>query len=165
MSALPPLGGVAPPLQCNRWMGGTFGGGDEICCGREGKWHIMWTSDLENGICCDDHYQEARARWAFYAAHEYRPDCSMPGAVYIFAENRCVVDEDGLGLEELESARAVGGLALAGTPDRKVCVAVVEESLGRPEESGRATGTGGNEPSATATQNTLAGTPKRKETR
>lgn len=30
--------------------------------------------------------------------------------------------------------------------------AVVEESLGRPEESGRATGTGGTEPSATAAQ-------------
>jgi hypothetical protein len=101
MSALPPLGGVAPPLQCLRLLAGTPGGGDEIHCGREGKWHIIWTSDCENGICCDEHYAETRDRWAYFAAHEYRMECSMPGAVYIFAENRCVIDEDGLGLRDL----------------------------------------------------------------
>lgn len=109
MSALPPLGGIAPPLQCNRWLpgGGALGSGDEKHCGREGKWHVIWTADCENGICCHEHYDEVRRLWAYYAAHEYRMECSMPGAVFIEAENRCVVDEDGLGLRELVSARAV----------------------------------------------------------
>lgn len=107
MSALPPMGGVAPPLQCNRDLNGNPGSGDERLCGREGKWHIIWTSDLENGICCDEHYDEARKRWGFYAVHPYKPDCSMPGAVYVFADNVCVVDEDGLDLPELVAARPI----------------------------------------------------------
>lgn len=91
MSALPPLFGVAPPLACSYWLG-------DRNCGKPGTWHIMWTEDLENGIACDEHFAEVRERWCYYAIHEYRPDCSMPGALYHRDENICVVDEGELGL-------------------------------------------------------------------
>lgn len=64
----PPLFGIAPGLQCNRLMGGS----DDVAdaCGKPATWHIFWTPDLENGICCDHHAAEARSRWVFYAIHE-----------------------------------------------------------------------------------------------
>lgn len=89
-----PLGGVAPPLQCNRVVGGTLGGDDEEYCGKDATWHVIWTSDLENGLACDEHMDEIRRRWMFFAVHPYEPTCSMPDAVYVYDENRCVIDED-----------------------------------------------------------------------
>lgn len=90
----PPIGGVAPPLQCNRLFNNDFR--HPVYCGKPATWHIMWTADLENGIACDEHAQEARERWVFYAIHEYEPACSMAdfGAVYVHAINRCVIDGD-----------------------------------------------------------------------
>lgn len=100
-----PLGGHAPPLQCNRIVNGsTFDAPDH--CGREAKWHVIWTEDLENGLCCDEHMEEVLAKWMFYARHPYRMECSMPGAVYLHDANVCLVDEDGLELEQPELAVA-----------------------------------------------------------
>jgi hypothetical protein len=93
---LPPIGGHAPALQCNRLTGGTFDQPDY--CGRPGTWHIIWTADAENGIACDEHADEARRLWVYFGLHAYDPVCSMPGATYLPDEDRCVIDEDSLGL-------------------------------------------------------------------
>lgn len=92
MGDLPPLFNHAPPLTCSRWLG-------DRACGVEGKWHMIWTEHIDNGICCDEHEREARQRWSFYAVHEYRMECSMPGAVFVHDKNICVVDEGLLGLD------------------------------------------------------------------
>lgn len=96
----PPLGGVAPPLQCNRILNDDLEHPDH--CGKPGKWHIIWTADTENGIACDEHADEARRRWVYFGMHPYDPVCSMPGAMYLVAEDRCVVDEGLLGLVDAE---------------------------------------------------------------
>jgi hypothetical protein len=93
--SLPPLGGHAPPLQCNR----AFNAALTDHCGKPATWHIIWTSDAENGLVCDEHANEARRRWAFVGIHPYEMSCSMPGARYLADENRCVVDEGLLGIE------------------------------------------------------------------
>jgi hypothetical protein len=60
----------------------------------------MWTSDLENGLACDEHADEAREKWVFYAIHPYEMACSMVGiAVYSEPLNRCIIEEDGQTLE------------------------------------------------------------------
>jgi hypothetical protein len=96
MSITPPLGGEAPPLRCNRLTGGSFDRPEH--CDRAATHHIIWTADLENGLCCDEHYQEAKQKWAFFGAHAYEMACSMPGATYLPGEDRCVVNEELLGL-------------------------------------------------------------------
>lgn len=93
---LPPIGGHAPPLRC----GYLTAWPDEASqCPNDARWHIIWTSDVENSIDCDEHAESARRRYAFYAIHEYRMECSMPGAVFNHDLNRCEVDE---GLLELD---------------------------------------------------------------
>jgi hypothetical protein len=61
--------GVAPPLTCTR-----------IGCDADATWHVIWTADGENGMCCDKHETEARRRWVFYAIHPYRLECSADDA-------------------------------------------------------------------------------------
>lgn len=97
----PPIGGVAPPLQCNRIVHGDLAG--RGYCGREATWHIMWTADMENGLACDEHAQEARELWVFYAIHEYESACSMAdmGAMYFHDINRCLLPGD---LREIKAA-------------------------------------------------------------
>jgi hypothetical protein len=97
---VPPLFGHAPPFACGRIL--VAGP-----CGADAEWHVIWSSDIDNGLCCQAHYDEARERWAFYAAHRYEMECSMPGAVFVEAENRCRVDEESLGLYEVMAAEVI----------------------------------------------------------
>lgn len=101
MSLTPPLGGNAPPLQCNRLMGGTFD--EPELCGKPGAWHVIWDLDLNNGICCDEHAEEARRLWVFIGFHPYSEVCSIGGARWLPDKDICVVDDDDLGL-------AIGGV-------------------------------------------------------
>lgn len=95
-SPLPPMGGHAPPERCGRLLEWP----DESSqCPNPATTHVIWTEDMENGLECDEHAAEARSKWVFWAMHPYRLDCSMPGARFIEAENRCVVDEGLLGLQ------------------------------------------------------------------
>lgn len=94
---LPPLFGSAPSLTCSRWIG-------DRNCGAPATWHVIWTAQLDNGLCCDEHMAEARRVWAFFAAHPHAIECDMPGTAFLAAENRCVVDEGWLGLRELAHA-------------------------------------------------------------
>lgn len=63
-------------------------------CAKPATWHIIWTVDAENGAACEQHYQDARARWAFVCAHPRGPDCMMPGSLMLWDENRCIVEGD-----------------------------------------------------------------------
>lgn len=95
--SLPPTFGHAPPITCSR-IGCTF----------PATWHVMWEDSGRNGLCCDEHMSEARHRWTFVGFHPYRMDCSMPGAVWVWDENVCVVDEEGLGLTALAMSGSLG---------------------------------------------------------
>lgn len=94
---LPPFpNGHAPGLECSRWMSDRH-------CGKPATWHIIWTPAGENGLCCNTHMDEARHTWSFLAAHPYDPICSVAGAVFVHAENHCVVTdlyESGVGERE-----------------------------------------------------------------
>lgn len=99
MKYLPSLAGIAPPLQCNRVVEGSMV--TPVNCGRPATRHVFWTPKGENGLCCDEHYDEARQKWVFWTAHEYRMECSMPGAWVTFDdddESFCYVNEAELGL-------------------------------------------------------------------
>lgn len=96
----PPLFDRAPPLACSRRVG-------EDGCGKEAKWHVIWNSDMDNGLACDQHQSEIKQKWVYYAIHPYQMECSMPGCVFVEAENRCIVDEEGLGLPTLKEVLAV----------------------------------------------------------
>lgn len=73
---LPPMFGTAPPLTCTR-----------IGCDADATWHVLWTADLENGLCCDEHYAETRRRWVYYAAHPYEPICSGENVLLAWRED------------------------------------------------------------------------------
>jgi hypothetical protein len=60
---------------------------------------------MENGLACDEHADEARSRWVFYAIHPYEMACSMPGAVYSEELNRCL-PETPANVETVEEAAA-----------------------------------------------------------
>ena len=97
MSAIPPLGDIAPGLECSRWMGNHN-------CGRAGIWHIFWTADGENSIACDAHMLEALERWAPVTSHLYDPICSIPGAAVVMPDDGpsyCYVPDEG---SEVEAA-------------------------------------------------------------
>lgn len=102
--SIPPLGGSAPPLVCSRlrtWP-------DESSrCPNEATHHVMWNGDGANGLVCEEHRLEAAARWNPMAIHPYEMTCSMPGALFIHAENRCVVDEDLLELPAHEDVKMI----------------------------------------------------------
>lgn len=97
---MPPLIGVAPGLECGRLTAGERG-----YCGRPATWHVIWDQACSNGLLCDEHAEEARQRWVFFAIHPYDPTCSFPGALYVYRDNRCVVDEAYL-LDEVVAIKA-----------------------------------------------------------
>jgi hypothetical protein len=60
-------------------------------CPKRATWHVMWTSDGTNTLCCEEHMTEARQQWAFYGRHQLGMACTVAGA--IFLDGRCVLDE------------------------------------------------------------------------
>ena len=59
-------------------------------CPTDATWHIMWNTDGEVGLACDPHMAEARRRFVFVDSHRVGPDCSMPGTLWDFDNQRCV---------------------------------------------------------------------------
>lgn len=84
MSPFPPLGPPMTGVTCNRNMP------DGSPCGALAEWHIIWDSTITHSMCCTAHFDDARALWAFYAAHNRMRACNRPGAVFVPEHNICV---------------------------------------------------------------------------
>lgn len=76
----PPLLGDRPALDqtCGRWLGDTN-------CGRPATWHFMWTQDGDNGLCCDEHHDEALRTWTHHDRHPITAVCTLPDANWFFS--------------------------------------------------------------------------------
>lgn len=94
---LPPVGGHAPPLLCSRLRNWPI---PSSRCPNEATHHVMWNEDGDNGLVCEEHRLEAVAQWKPMAVHPYEMACSMPGALFVHDENRCVIDEEWLGVSK-----------------------------------------------------------------
>jgi hypothetical protein len=63
------------------------------------NWHVIWDTDMRNGIVCDEHAIEAQRRWVPISVHAFDAPCLIAGSLFVVDENRCVLD-DGLGERE-----------------------------------------------------------------
>ncbi|MEU1497274.1 hypothetical protein [Streptomyces sp. NPDC005732] len=73
--------------------------GDQTCgykpsnvdddCGKPGAWHVMWDAKLDNSITCIEHMELIQQRWMYIDRHPITSDCAMPGAQWIFLNDRC----------------------------------------------------------------------------
>lgn len=99
----PPFGQEQIHRICNRRVLPQFDeNGDDVICGAEGKFHIIWDIEtMENGYACLDHASEATERWQPDAWHPMGDCCGMPGSLYFAQENVCRY-EDGLPVAEVE---------------------------------------------------------------
>lgn len=103
----PPLYEEAPPFICSRRIGtGPTPDEPPVYCGKPATWHIIWTLEGDNSIACDEHADSARANWVFAGMHPYSEVCSMPGSRWVPELDRCVVDEELLGLASSVSVSA-----------------------------------------------------------
>lgn len=80
-----------------------------VCCGKPGIWHVMWDRDPhDNSVSCDEHMQLIQQRWVYDDRHPIASDCTMPGALWEYRNNRCAVPGDAAALTkavELEVQR------------------------------------------------------------
>ncbi|SDL27995.1 hypothetical protein [Streptomyces indicus] len=58
-------------------------------CGKPGAWHVMWDAELDNSITCNEHMELIQRRWMYIDRHPITSDCTMPGALWIFLNDRC----------------------------------------------------------------------------
>lgn len=91
-------GPITPPTHGPRAWGAqhcmyTPDGGDD--CGKPGTWHVMWDGRREVSHACDDHMELILARWAFLDRHRTVPECGMPGSVWRYFNDRCLIGEPG----------------------------------------------------------------------
>lgn len=71
----PPFVGEPLPAglaTCVRWLG-------DRTCGKPAAEHVAWTEDIENGLCCPEHWTEAQQKWFVYDHHSFGGFCGMPG--------------------------------------------------------------------------------------
>lgn len=61
-------------------------------CGQPGAWHAMWDGDLDNSVTCEQHMELIKRRWMFDDRHPLGADCTMPGALWLYREQRCGFD-------------------------------------------------------------------------
>jgi hypothetical protein len=59
-------------------------------CGAPGTWHVMWDGErFDNSVTCDQHMELIRKRWMYDDRHPIGADCTMPGALWLYREQRC----------------------------------------------------------------------------
>jgi hypothetical protein len=96
---------MTPPLGKERAaMDQTCGfGADSPQCSKPATWHVVWTADLDNSVCCDEHMDYANA-FAYYDRHPITDLCTFPAAVLVWSwdepPGRCVwqVDDETMAL-------------------------------------------------------------------
>ncbi|MGW3196273.1 hypothetical protein ACWDBD_17140 [Streptomyces sp. NPDC001118] len=79
-------------------------------CGQTAAWHILWDTDLANGLSCNTHMATARSRFAFVDSHPVGPDCGMPGTSWDVDNKRCVYPGEPAA-DAFAVARAINGPA------------------------------------------------------
>lgn len=57
-------------------------------CGQPATWHILWDTDWNDALACDEHMTYAQ-QFAYADRHPVGADCSMPGSLWYIDENRC----------------------------------------------------------------------------
>ncbi|WP_158070490.1 hypothetical protein [Streptomyces luteocolor] len=62
-------------------------------CGRPATWHVMWDEVLDNSLTCDEHMTLIQQRWVYVDRHPVTADCTMPGAEWVFLNDRCEFPE------------------------------------------------------------------------
>lgn len=74
----PPLGPERPALDhtCGRQVDGGY-------CGASAVWHFAWSDDLENGLCCAEHADEALAKGWGVDWHPIGAVCTLPGTLWV----------------------------------------------------------------------------------
>lgn len=80
----------------------TYSPGDLAAndCGEKATWHIAWNPNLDNGLACDPHMAEARARFVFVDSHRVGSECAMPGTAWDFDNARCIYPDNPTPAEE-----------------------------------------------------------------
>ncbi|MET7687973.1 hypothetical protein ABZT06_08330 [Streptomyces sp. NPDC005483] len=58
-------------------------------CGKPATWHVMWDVQLDNSLTCDDHMALIQQRWMYADRHPVTADCTMPGALWVFVNDKC----------------------------------------------------------------------------
>ncbi|MFJ3950308.1 hypothetical protein ACIPXV_09585 [Streptomyces libani] len=58
-------------------------------CGQPATWHVMWDGQLDNSLTCDEHMTLIQQRWMYADRHPVTADCTMPGALWVFVNDRC----------------------------------------------------------------------------
>ena len=72
--------------------------GDGLC-GKPAPWHVMWLSGelgAENSLTCDEHKAQAEAYGPLQIHSTADSFCSLPGSIWVHAEERCVIDDSGI---------------------------------------------------------------------
>lgn len=64
-------------------------GAEADYCGKSATWHVMWDGALDNSFACDTHMALIQRRWMYDDRHPVSPDCGMPGALWLYNEQRC----------------------------------------------------------------------------
>lgn len=71
-------------------------------CGKPATWHVMWDRDPhDNSLTCDEHMQLIQERWVYDDRHPITADCTMPGALWEYGNQRCAVPGDEVSLTEV----------------------------------------------------------------
>ncbi|MDP5310396.1 hypothetical protein [Streptomyces poriferorum] len=60
-------------------------------CGKPAAWHVMWDAQLDNSLTCDEHMNLIQQRWMYADRHPITADCTMPGALWVFVNDKCEV--------------------------------------------------------------------------
>jgi hypothetical protein len=59
-------------------------------CDKPGTWHVMWDGErFDNSVTCDEHMQLIQHKWMYDDRHPIGGDCTMPGALWLYREQRC----------------------------------------------------------------------------
>jgi hypothetical protein len=53
----------------------------------------MWDGQLDNSLTCDEHMALIQQRWMYVDRHPVTADCTMPGALWVFVNDRCEFPE------------------------------------------------------------------------
>ncbi|RLL68141.1 hypothetical protein D7M15_16285 [Streptomyces sp. Z26] len=80
-------------------------------------WHVMWDAQLDNSVTCAEHMQLIQERWVYADRHPMTADCTMPGALWVYVNDKCYVPQTDLAAYERVITEAVHDMAeQAGIP-------------------------------------------------